>query len=337
MIKKNFIIIGAGWYGCHIAIYLLEKGHKVKIFEKEKDIFLGASGFNQFRLHKGFHYPRSSSTIDEIKRNYKRFISKYKKYIFFPKNNFYCIANKTSLIDGNTYEAILKSNNLKFKIKKKKILKNLESIFLTNEGVIKNNKIKAFYKKKLKKNIIFNKKITNLSKIKKECDYILDCTNNTLINRHYTKFNYVLTLSSIYKKKKSSHTFPLTIMDGKLPSLYPYADYKDHYTLTHADFTHVKRFNNIGKLNNFKKKLSKKKIYKLVNQMEKNIQIYYPHFKDNLTYKGYFLSYKVLPNEMSDKRSIAIKKYENIISCTSPKISNIFSFEDYIEEILKKN
>ena len=84
------------------------------------------------------------------------------------------------------------------------------------------------------------------------------------------------------------------------------------------------------------KKLSKKKIYKLVNQMEKNIQIYYPHFKDNLTYKGYFLSYKVLPNEMSDKRSIAIKKYENIISCTSPKISNIFSFEDYIEEILKK-
>ena len=70
--------------------------------------------------------------------------------MFFSKNNFYCIANKTSLIGGNTYEAVLKSNNLKFKIKKKKILKNL-SIFLTNEGVIKNNKIKLFIKKLKKK------------------------------------------------------------------------------------------------------------------------------------------------------------------------------------------
>ena len=70
----------------------------------------------------------------------------------------------------------------------------------------------------------------------------------------------------------------------------------------------------------------------------KRISLYFFFEKKvSILHKGYFLSYKVLPNEMSDKRSIAIKKYENIISCTSPKISNIFSFEDYIEEILKKN
>ena len=40
-----------------------------------------------------------------------------------------------------------------------------------------------------------------------------------------------------YIKRKSKFTFPITIMDGKLPSLYPYADYKDYFTLTHSKFT----------------------------------------------------------------------------------------------------
>ena len=99
MTKKNICIIGAGWYGCHIGLYLKEKGHKIKIYEKEKNIFLGSSGYNQFRLHRGFHYPRSSETIQEIKKNFSKFYSKYKSFIFFPKNNLYCIAKKKSLID----------------------------------------------------------------------------------------------------------------------------------------------------------------------------------------------------------------------------------------------
>ena len=55
--KKNFCIIGAGWYGCHIGLFLKNLGNKVKIFEKEKDIFLGSSGYNQFRLHSRFSLP----------------------------------------------------------------------------------------------------------------------------------------------------------------------------------------------------------------------------------------------------------------------------------------
>ena len=35
---KNFCIIGAGWYGCHIGLYLKELGHNVVIYEKERKI-----------------------------------------------------------------------------------------------------------------------------------------------------------------------------------------------------------------------------------------------------------------------------------------------------------
>ena len=57
--------------------------------------------------------------------------------------------------------------------------------------------------------------------------------------------------------------------------------------------------------------------------------------KKDLTYLGYFISYKVLPNEISAKRSISIKRNKNIVSCSSPKIANIFEFENYIKKLIK--
>ena len=30
-------------------------------------------------------------------------------------------------------------------------------------------------------------------------------------------------------------------MDGELPSIYPYADKKNMFTLTHSKFTHIKK------------------------------------------------------------------------------------------------
>jgi hypothetical protein len=331
---KNFCIIGAGWYGCHIGLYLKELGHNVVIYEKEKKIFNGASGFNQFRLHKGFHYPRSSETIDEITKNYKRFTKKYKNFIYYPKNNLYCIAEKKSLIDAKTYERILNSHNLKYKKKIKHKLLNITAANIVNEGVIQNDKIINFYKNKLKKNLIFNKNIKNFKKIEKNYDFIIDCTNNTIVNNLNKEFNYLLTISSIYKRKNKIIT-PITVMDGELPSLYPYSDKEGYFTLTHAKYTHIKRFKSFKLLKDYKDKISKNYLTNIINQMEKSIISFYPTFKKDLKYKGYFFSYKVLSNETSAKRSTSITKYHNIISCSSPKIANIFTFEDYIKKMIK--
>ena len=75
-------------------------------------------------------------------------------------------------------------------------------------------------------------------------------------------------------------------------------------------------------------------ILNTIKKMEKSLVYFYPNFKKNFIFKKYFFSYKVLPVESSDKRSIVIKKYKNIISCTSPKITNIFSFQEYLEKLL---
>ena len=331
---KKILIIGAGWYGCHIGLYLKEKNHNIEIHEKNNDIFSGPSGYNQFRLHSGYHYPRSSETINEAKKNYLSFIKKYRKFISFPKKNIYCIAKQKSLIDTKTYETIIRSHKLKHVKKKLNYLKNIEGSYNCNEGVLLNDKIKKFYKYKLKENLNFNSKIKNIKKLKNKYDFILDCSNTSLNNKLSQNFNYVLTISLVYKKKNNMSMHPLTIMDGKLPSLYPYADKKDLFTLTHAEHTHIKKFRKFQLLEKYKKNITTKQIKNIRNKIEKDMNFYFPDFKKIFNFKNYFLSHKVLPNENTAKRSTFIERNKNIISCSSPKIGNIFTFQKYIKKII---
>ena len=70
-------IIGAGWYGCYIGLKLKQHGVKFEILEKQSDIFLGSSGFNQNRLHQGYHYPRDYATRKTSLEGFDKFNSKF--------------------------------------------------------------------------------------------------------------------------------------------------------------------------------------------------------------------------------------------------------------------
>ncbi len=137
-LKKKIAIIGAGWFGCHIA-YQLKKLNTfdIKLYEKEKDIFLGASSHNQNRLHLGFHYPRSKQTRLQSKNGFDKFL---KLYYFLTKKikyNIYGISDSPeTLLDYHTFLQIMKSEKLKFKeinsYEKFKIL-GLSGSILTDE------------------------------------------------------------------------------------------------------------------------------------------------------------------------------------------------------------
>ena len=58
-------VAGAGIYGATVAIRLAELGHDVRLFDP-LGILRAASAINQYRVHAGYHYPRSLETIQEM-------------------------------------------------------------------------------------------------------------------------------------------------------------------------------------------------------------------------------------------------------------------------------
>ena len=94
----EIIVIGAGWFGCHIADALSHQ-HDIRVMEVKQDIFQGTSGHNQNRLHLGFHYPRSHQTRMCAKHGYAKFLKQYGHLCESIDENIYAIASKESLLD----------------------------------------------------------------------------------------------------------------------------------------------------------------------------------------------------------------------------------------------
>ncbi|TSC74741.1 MAG: hypothetical protein G01um101444_176 [Parcubacteria group bacterium Gr01-1014_44] len=96
-------VVGAGIFGISAAVKLAQNSHRVDLFEKEDGILKAASGINQFRLHRGFHYPRSSETTGDSIRTEKSFRLEYGQAVIDDGEQYYGIAKEGSLISADTY------------------------------------------------------------------------------------------------------------------------------------------------------------------------------------------------------------------------------------------
>jgi L-2-hydroxyglutarate oxidase LhgO len=60
--KYDCIVIGGGFFGSTLGLFLKEYFDDVVVLEQEIDILQRASYVNQARVHMGYHYPRSLVT-----------------------------------------------------------------------------------------------------------------------------------------------------------------------------------------------------------------------------------------------------------------------------------
>lgn len=130
---KPVNIIGGGVYGCTAAIKLAVAGHPVTIVERKNDIMTCASSINQYRLHRGYHYPRSVSTIESCKKNAQPFIDYYRQSIRFDDDHFYGISSNDSLIDAQTYIQTIEKHGLEWSYTTENVVDNCELVVKVNE------------------------------------------------------------------------------------------------------------------------------------------------------------------------------------------------------------
>jgi len=137
----------------HIGLQLKKQGYEVVIFEKDKDIFMGASGFNQFRLHKGLHYPRSYVTRVQSLKGFDHFMKLYSHLTTQVDYNVYAVATKNSWLDFGTYKQVMDQT----KIYNKPFnhthfgLTNLEGSMLCDERVLYHAAPRKFFKEQFTK------------------------------------------------------------------------------------------------------------------------------------------------------------------------------------------
>ena len=331
-------IIGGGFYGCYIAWKISKtfKNIKIDIFEKNNALIKESGLNNQYRLHKGFHYPRSKKTILQTKFGSTLFEKEFKNFIFFPKRNLYLI-HKKSKINFKNYTQIYRSKNIKFKkidIKKLNFLKNYNEFqggINTSEGVILLDRLIPYLKNKVIKkcNIFYNKKIIKINKITneitdknkkiyKDYDWIINCsyTDINLTNFNNLKIKFEIACMLRVKNFLSEPT-GITIMDGPFVSLYP-CNPKE-ISISSVIYTPYKKFRSLKGLRNFKLQRNDLKLIKknIIRHTKKYINI------SNLNLKNikYIYSPKVkVKNDIGDKRLAMISIKKKIINVLCGKL-----------------
>ena len=86
------------------------------LFEKSSRLFDGASGKNQFRLHAGFHYPRSSLTRAQITEGLREMKERYSCFVRPLDNCLYAISATASVIDFGTFTEIFQATGVPFSV-----------------------------------------------------------------------------------------------------------------------------------------------------------------------------------------------------------------------------
>lgn len=100
------IVIGGGFYGAAVAVYLARRRRlrRIVLLEREPELLSRASWANQARVHNGYHYPRSYTTAFRSRVNLPRFVVDHGDAIRRDFTKLYAIARRNSQVGARQFE-----------------------------------------------------------------------------------------------------------------------------------------------------------------------------------------------------------------------------------------
>jgi len=102
--KVDAIVVGAGVFGCALAVQLAEQGYSVLLVEREEAPLKRASFNNQARVHQGYHYPRSMLTAMRSRINFARFVADYGDCVDQSRPAYYAVARSFSKVNAYQFQ-----------------------------------------------------------------------------------------------------------------------------------------------------------------------------------------------------------------------------------------
>ncbi len=115
-------VVGGGIFGSTIAVELGLRGHDVELHERGADLLLSASGINQYRLHRGYHYPRSRETAMDCLESETVFRSVFAPAVMDQDEHFYAVSRHDSLTSADDYLAFCRDLGLEIELARPDVL-----------------------------------------------------------------------------------------------------------------------------------------------------------------------------------------------------------------------
>ena len=228
-ISPKALVIGGGVFGLTSAIELSNNGYLVDVKEKSNTIMGGASSINQYRLHKGYHYPRSKETAQECLKGLYTFKRKYERSVVNGDiEHYYAIASEDSKVSEFEYLAFL--DDLELPYERVKPLPNTDVTIKVEEELFDNYKLYELVRDKLwSSGVEVLKNKTTTKDDFKGYDVVVIATYaklNDLLEKK-KRYQYELCEKPVVRLPKKYQGKSIVIMDGPFMCLDPYGE-KNH-------------------------------------------------------------------------------------------------------------
>ena len=112
--KRIVAVVGAGVFGCVIALRLAKAGLRVDLYERNDRIMQEAS--RKVRLHLGYHYPRHEQTARQCQDSFGQFVEEFPECVEKGFPNAYFIASEGSLTSPEDYLAFCDRAGLEYRL-----------------------------------------------------------------------------------------------------------------------------------------------------------------------------------------------------------------------------
>lgn len=362
------VVIGGGFYGSAIAIYLArQRGLKdVVLLEREAGLLTRASYHNQARVHNGYHYPRSFTTAYRSRINLPRFVRDWPSVVKTDFTKVYAIARRNSKVTARQFRRFCAEIGARLEpvdvsIRQLFEPRLIEDVFLAEEYAFDAVELAARVAEDLAESGVEVRTATIADSVHKATTGRLevttrvgDCSAGTLAARYvfnctYSALNQLggdfpgtvtglkqeLTEMALIDAPAKLGGLGVTVMDGAFFSMMPFPARRLH-TLSHVRYTPHLHWKDLPDVDPYQRLHTYSRSSR-VDRMLRDSSRYLPALSESRYVESLFEVKTVLvKNEGDDGRPILFEKYATLPGCYSVlggKIDNIY---DVLERLAQE-
>ncbi len=362
---QDAVVIGGGFYGVAIAVYLArQRGLKhILLVEREGTLLARASYNNQARVHNGYHYPRSFTTAYRSRINLPRFVRDWPRAIKQDFTKLYAVARRNSKVTARQFDRFCREIGAKIRPANPSLRALfaphlIEDVFEVEEYAFDSTQLAIWAEHELRElgvQVRLQTRVTAIAQGAGQgllvsmssdqgdeevmCRHVFNCTYSGLnqfdgdFHGVRTGLKHEITEMALIQPPPVLRGLGITVMDGPFFSLMPFPARSLH-TLSHVRYTPHLQWKDKGGVDPYSRLADYGRPTR-VDRMVRDAGRYLPAILEAKYVESLFEVKTVLEkNEGDDGRPILFEKHRELpgaYSILGGKIDNIYDVLEKLE------